>query len=67
MMEIVLNGAPHPLADGENLEQLIVALELAGKAVAVAVNRQVVPASLWPQRVLQPEDKVDVVRAIGGG
>jgi len=67
MMEIVLNGAPHPLPDGENLEQLIVALELAGKAVAVAVNRQVVPAKLWPQRVLQPQDKVDVVRAIGGG
>ncbi|WP_211444769.1 sulfur carrier protein ThiS [Collimonas humicola] len=66
-MEIVLNGAPHPLTEGESLQQLIVALELAGKAVAVAVNRQVVPARLWPQRILQPEDKVDVVRAIGGG
>ena len=66
-MEIVLNGASHPLTEGESLQQLIVALELAGKAVAVAVNRQVVRASLWPQRILQPEDKVDVVRAIGGG
>lgn len=66
-MEIVLNGAPHPLTEGESLQQLIVALELAGKAVAVAVNRQVVPASLWPQRILQAADKVDVVRAIGGG
>ncbi|PFH10594.1 sulfur carrier protein [Collimonas sp. PA-H2] len=66
-MEIVLNGAPHPLTDGESLQQLIAALELAGKAVAVAVNRQVVPASLWPQRILQAADKVDIVRAIGGG
>lgn len=66
-MEIVLNGAPHPLTEGESLQQLIMALELAGKAVAVAVNRQVVPASLWPQHILLPADKVDVVRAIGGG
>ena len=66
-MEIVLNGAPHPLTDGENLQQLIVALELAGKAVAVAVNRQVVPRQQWPQRLLQAQDRVDIVRAIGGG
>lgn len=66
-MEIELNGAPHRLDDGHTLEQLISALELSGKAVAVAVNRQVVPAQLWPQRVLQSADRVDVVRAIGGG
>lgn len=67
MMNIELNGAPRPLPDGQTLQQLIVALELAGKAIAVAVNRQVVPAKLWPLRILQPDDKVDVVRAIGGG
>ncbi|WP_050463188.1 sulfur carrier protein ThiS [Herbaspirillum autotrophicum] len=66
-MEIELNGAPHRLDDGHTLAQLISALELSGKAVAVAVNRQVVPAQLWPQRVLQSADRVDVVRAIGGG
>ncbi len=66
-MEIVLNGASHPLTDGESLQQLIVTLELAGKAVAVAVNRQVVPTSLWSQWILQAEDMVDIVRAIGGG
>lgn len=67
MRQIVLNRAPHPLPDGESQEQLIVALKLAGKAVAVSVNRQVVPAKLSPQRILQPEDKIDVVPAIGGG
>jgi sulfur carrier protein len=42
-------------------------LELSGKAVAVAVNRQVVPSQLWAGRVLADADRVDVVRAIGGG
>ena len=67
MIEIELNGAAHQLEADQNVEQLIAALSLAGKAVAVAINREIVPRSLWAQRRLQPADRVDVVRAIGGG
>ena len=66
-MEIELNGAPHQLDEPQTLQALIAALALSGKAIAVAVNRQVVPSHLWAQHVLQPQDKVDMVRAIGGG
>jgi sulfur carrier protein len=66
-MEIELNGAPHPIAENQNLQDLIAALELSSKALAVAVNREVVPRQLWPQRMLQARDRVDIVRAIGGG
>ncbi|MFJ9450978.1 sulfur carrier protein ThiS [Herbaspirillum sp. NPDC101397] len=66
-MQIELNGKPHAIADGSDLAQLIAALELTGKGVAVAVNRQVVPLQLWAGRVLVEADRVDVVRAIGGG
>ena len=51
-MQIELNGKPHPLPDGATLDQLIAGLSLAGKAVAVAVNRQVVPSAQWPARAL---------------
>lgn len=67
MIEIELNGAAHQLEADQNVEQLIASLSLAGKAVAVAINREIVPRSLWAQRQLQPADRVDVVRAIGGG
>lgn len=67
MFEIELNGAPHQIQDKQNVEDLIAALSLAGKAVAVAINREIVPRSAWAQRQLQPSDRVDVVRAIGGG
>ncbi len=66
-MEIELNGAPHPVSDNQNVQDLIVSLDLAGKSLAVAINREVVPRHLWPQRVLQARDRVDIVRAIGGG
>ncbi len=67
MFEIELNGAPHALSGQHNLQQLIDGLELAGKGIAVAVNREVVPRQQWQERLLQPADRVDIVRAIGGG
>lgn len=66
-MEIELNGAPHPISENQNLQDLVAALELSNKALAIAVNREVVPRQKWAQHVLQPRDRVDIVRAIGGG
>ena len=67
MIEIELNGAPHAVPPRQTLDQLVDALSLTGQALALAVNRAVVPRQQWPQRELQPQDKVDIVRAIGGG
>ena len=66
-ISIELNGAPRAVPARHTLAELIDALELTGQALALAVNRSVVPRQQWPQRVLQPQDKVDIVRAIGGG
>ena len=67
MIEIELNGAPHAVASTQSLQHLIDGLELAGKGIAVAVNREVVPRQQWQERLLQARDRVDIVRAIGGG
>jgi sulfur carrier protein len=66
-MEIELNGTPHAVADHANVQDLIAALALVNQSLAVAINREVVPRHLWAQRRLQPADRVDIVRAIGGG
>lgn len=67
MIEIELNGAPHPVPEAHNVQSLIASLELSNQALAVAINREVVPRHLWQQRILQSSDRVDIVRAIGGG
>ena len=67
MIEIELNGAPHRVPAQQTLDQLVGALALHGQPLALAVNRSVVPRQQWPERVLQAQDKVDIVRAIGGG
>ena len=66
-ISIELNGAPHQVPAQQTLDELVDALLLTGQALALAVNRSVVPRQQWPQRRLQPQDKVDIVRAIGGG
>jgi len=66
-IQIELNGAAHSVAKGHSLHELIESLQLTGQALAVAVNRQIVSRHMWPQKVLEPNDRVDIVRAIGGG
>ena len=66
-INITLNGAPHQVPPGQTLDQLIVALSLENQALALAVNRNVVPRKAWPGQVLQTQDQVEIVRAIGGG
>mgnify|MGYP000008682419 CR=1 FL=1 len=62
-----INGEPREVAEGCTLLDLLVQLELSSQPLALAVNRAVVPRQQWPCRRLGAGDKVDIVRAIGGG
>jgi len=67
LIHITLNGAPHQVPPGQTLDQLIASLSLENQALALAVNRNVVPRKAWQERVLEIQDQVEIVRAIGGG
>ena len=67
MIEIELNGAPHMIVGDRHVQALVETLALTHQSLAVAVNRQVVPRAMWAQRELEPQDRVELVRAIGGG
>ncbi len=66
-IKIELNGEAHLVAKASNLQDLINSLQLQGQTLAVAVNRQVITKQKWSERMLEANDRVDVVRAIGGG
>jgi sulfur carrier protein len=67
MITLQLNGNAHQVEEGSSVADLVASLSLTGKAIAVAINREVLSDSDWPQRRLLPTDAVDIVRAIGGG
>jgi len=66
-MTIVLNGEPRTLAGSTRLAQLIHELGLEGKRLAVEINREIVPRSLYAQTELKDGDSIEIVHAIGGG
>ncbi len=67
MIDIEVNGETRQVATWTTLHDLVGMLELGPQAVAMAVNRQVVPRQMWPSQVLLAQDRIEIVRAIGGG
>ena len=66
-MQIFVNGDPHDAPDALTLTALIERLGLAGRRIAVEVNAELVPRSRFPGHVLAPQDRVEIIHAVGGG
>ncbi len=66
-MKIHVNGAAREVPDNYTAADLVEALGLTGKRIAMEVNLDIVPRSSYATHCFQPGDKVEVVQAIGGG
>jgi sulfur carrier protein len=62
-----VNGEPRHVPEGSTIEELVERLGLAGRRVAVAVNRDVVPRSEFGRRRLRGGDRIEILEAVGGG
>jgi len=67
MITIYVNGEACAVSPSSSIAELLVALGLENKRVAVELNREIVPRSRHPQTLLQGGDCVEIVHAIGGG
>lgn len=66
-MNILLNGETRDIVEGTLLSQLIEQLGLTGKRLAVEINREIVPRSEHNTYIIQQNDAIEIVHAIGGG
>lgn len=66
-MEISVNGQSQQVQDDFSVAQLVDALGLASKRLAVEVNLAIVPRSKFETCILTQGDRVEIVQAIGGG
>jgi thiamine biosynthesis protein ThiS len=72
MPKIVVNGESREVAPGTTVDGLVQALEREGRpidrrAIAVEVNREVVPRSTYGAHPLAERDVVEIVTIVGGG
>lgn len=66
-MNVIVNGESRSLETDTKLGQLLQTLGLAGKRIAVEVNREIVPRSDYDSFRLSDNDTIEIVNAIGGG
>lgn len=66
-MTITLNGQPHKAHADCTVADLLAAMEIAVKHVAVEVNLEIVPRSQLAEHRLRAGDRVEVVTLVGGG
>ena len=67
MLSIVVNGSARVCGNGTTVADLIRELALEGKRIAVERNGEIVPRSRHTATPLVTGDRIEVVRAVGGG
>ena len=65
-MRIYLNGEVQQ-TEAANLAELLAALGIEGRMIAVERNLEVVPKSQYGETALAEDDRIEIVHMIGGG
>ena len=67
LVTAIVNGERRAIDDGKTIADLLAELALAGRRVAVEVNRDIVPAAEYESRALADGDTIEIVQFVGGG
>ena len=68
-MRIRLNGEEKNVEAQINIRELLIELELDPEqsGIAVAINREVIPKTLWKETEICENSEVEIIRAVQGG
>ena len=66
-LSLVVNGEKTMAAAGTTVGDLLSAMALTGKRIAVELNGTIVPRSQHATQVLVEDDRLEIVVAVGGG
>ncbi len=66
-MELVINGKSQQAAEDITSAALLIQLGLENERLAMEVNQEIVPRSQFDTYTFAPGDRIEIVRAIGGG
>ena len=63
---VYINGKER-FVQSVTVDKLLEELQLAGRKIAVELNREIVSRSSYPTAILKPGDMVEIVQFVGGG
>lgn len=64
---IKINGEAREVDSGSTLTELLAALQVNPKGIAVELNKEVVPKSLHHETTIKENDTIEIIRMTGGG
>ena len=67
MAKIQLNGSPYEINKGTNLNELLNKLKIKINKVAIEINGMIIEKNKYSNLILNKDDKVEIVKFIGGG
>ena len=67
MIDLVVNGEPRTVGEGQTILGLLRELNLEPSRTAVELDRRIVKQPLWNETVLPPGARVEIVQFVGGG
>ena len=66
-MIVYINGETRHYADNTSVAEVIADLDLTNKKIAIELNKEILPFQQYASQILQAEDRLEIVHAIGGG
>ena len=67
MITLTVNGKPRDLEGPQNLVDYLEALGITQRAIAIAYNCDIIQKNELQEVTLEDGDKLEIVRAVGGG
>ena len=66
-MIVYVNGENRDCAENSKVADVVADLGLTGKKIAIELNKEILPFQQYDTQMLQAEDRLEIVHAIGGG
>ena len=66
-MKIIVNDEKIEIPYNSNIEDLVIHLGYQNQRIAIEINESIVSKSNHSTHLLQNQDKVEVINAVGGG
>ena len=66
-IKIFVNGDSKEVATGSNIFSILQSLKISTKHIAIEINESLIFRSNWEDTTLKEGDKIEIVKAIGGG
>jgi thiamine biosynthesis protein ThiS len=66
-MKIIINGEEKSFGSNISIEAMLAELKINPKKVAIEMNLEIIPKSLYAKTLLKEGDSLEIIEFIGGG